>query len=297
MSVHLVIGASGQVGGHLIDAIMAAGHEAIGTYCTHSISGMRQLDIRNYVDVLSLMMEVRPAVVYLPAALSNVDYCELHPHESYKTNVIGVRNVVRSVDKVGAKFVYFSSDYIFDGKDGPYREFDVANPICEYGRQKLLAEHYIMLRVQNYLIIRTTVVYGWERQGKNFICWLLRALGEGRVVDVPTDQIGSPTYAPNLARAVVQLVTLDMRHVYHVAGPACISRYRFAHDAAKVFGLDSDLIQPVITSELGQVALRPLCAGMVIEKVAAELTFPLIGHYDGLKDMAQKGRSTRCKED
>ena len=293
MSVHVVIGASGLVGEHLVRAASNAGFEAIGTYHSHPVPDMHQLDIRSRAEVQSLIEKVRPAVVYLPAAVSNVDYCELHPEEVYLTNVVGVRNVVQFVNDMEARLVYFSSDYIFNGKTGPYREEDAANPICEYGRQKLIAEHYVALHTCDYVIVRTTVVYGWERQGKNFVYRLLNTLKAGRILRVPVDQVGSPTYAPNLAQAVVELALSDTKGVYHVVGPERVNRYEFACEAASVFGLDRSLIQPVATSELGQVALRPLDAGMVTEKAAAKLTVPLMSYRDGLRAMHRKEGEAR----
>ena len=291
MSVHLIIGASGQVGEHLVYAAADAGFEAIGTFYSYPVLGMQRLDIRSRTEAQSLIAKVRPAFVYLPAALSNVDYCELHPEEVYLTNVVGVRNVVQLANSAEAKLVYFSSDYVFDGRDGPYREDDPANPICEYGRQKLIAEHCVALHARDYLIVRTTVVYGWERQGKNFVYRLLSTLRAGQTLRVPVDQIGNPTYAPNLAQAVVELALADAKGVYHVVGPERVNRYEFACEAASVFGLDSRLIQPVATSQLGQTAPRPLNAGMVTDKATAKLTTPLIGYRDGLKAMASATRS------
>ena len=288
MSIHLVIGASGQVGEHLVRAASDVGFEAIGTYHSHPVPGMQPLDIRNRAEVESLITKVRPAVVYLPAALSSVDYCELHPGEVYLTNVVGVRNVVHSANDIEAKLVYFSSDYVFDGKAGPYSEDDPANPVCEYGRQKLMAEHYVALHARDYLMVRTTVVYGWERQGKNFVYRLLNTLKAGQVLRVPVDQVGSPTYTPNLTQAVVELALSDAKGVYHIVGPERLNRYEFACEAANVFGLDSGLIQAVATSELGQVAPRPLNAGMVVKKAAAKLTVPLMSYRDGLRAMASE---------
>lgn len=288
MSNHLIIGASGQVGEHLVRAASLAGFETFGTYYSHPVEGMQQLDVRSRKEVQSLIMNVRPAVVYLPASLTNVDYCERHPEKGYAANVIGVCNVVQAVNDIGAKLVYFSSDYIFDGEAGPYREDDPVNPICEYGRQKVIAEHYVALHVRDYLIVRTTVVYGWERQRKNFICRLLSTLEGGDILRVPVDQVGNPTYAPNLAQAVIELACSDAKEVYHVVGPERINRYEFACEAARVFGLDTGLIKGIPTCELGQVAPRPLNAGMVVEKAADELKVSLVGYEEGLRMMASE---------
>lgn len=293
MNIHLIIGASGQVGQHLVNTLKGAAYDVIGTYYTHPVPGMEPLDIRSRIDGQSLILKVRPVVVYLPASLTNVDYCELHPEEGYSSNVIGVYNIVNAVNAIKAKLIYFSSDYIFAGNAGPYCEEDPANPICEYGRQKLMAEHYIALHAYSYLIVRTTVVYGWEFLGKNFVCGLLDTLSKGRVLKAPVDQIGSPTYAPNLAQAVVELATSDAQGIFHVAGPDRISRFEFACEAATIFGLDSRLIKAVGTRELRQIAPRPLNAGMVVEKAANKLSIPLMGYRDGLKAMAkEKGLET-----
>jgi dTDP-4-dehydrorhamnose reductase len=288
MSNHLIIGASGQVGEYLMRGAASAGFTAVGTYQSHPVADFQRLDIRRPAEVQALMTALRPSVVYLPASLANVDYCELHPAEGFAVNVEGVRHVVRQANEVGAKLIYFSSDYVFDGQAGPYREDDSANPVCEYGRQKLLAEHHVALHAQNYVIVRTTVVYGWERQGKNFIYRLLDTLKAGRILKVPVDQVGSPTYAPNLAQAVVELALGDAQGAYHVAGPQRANRYEFACEAAHVFGLDKGQIEAVATSDLGQTAARPLDAGMLMDKASAKLTIPLVGYQEGLRAMASE---------
>lgn len=287
MDTHLVIGASGLIGGQLLRSVTLSGFDAVGTYHSHAVPGARQLDIRDPSQVGSLVAELRPSTVYLAAALGNADYCELHPKEGYATNVTGTRNVVQAANRAGAKLVYFSTDYVFDGKSGPYREEDTLNPICEYGRQKLIAEHHISLYMRDYVIVRTTVVYGWERQRKNFVCRLLDTLKKGQELKAPVDQVGSPTYAPNLVEAVLGLVASEAQGAYHVVGHERVSRYEFAREAARVFGLSENLIQPVTTRELSQIAPRPLNAGMLIDKVEAKLQMGLLGYREGLRTMAR----------
>ena len=288
MKSHLVIGASGQVGEHLMDVLRSRDVDCVGTSFSHPFDGLFQLDIRNLHDVRNLLSRVRPAVIHIPASLTNVDYCETHVEEGFAINVIGVKNIVQTVEEMGARIVYFSSDYIFDGVQGPYHEDAPANPICEYGRQKLAAEHVVALQARDHLIIRTTVVYSWERQGKNFVQRLITNLQNGQSMRVPDDQIGNPTYAPELAQAVVELVEQDLNGVFHVVGPERTSRFEFACEAAKCFGLDVHLLKPVTTSELGQKAARPLNAGMVTDKVMSYLKKPLSSYKDGLDRMVRE---------
>ena len=288
MTRHLVIGGSGQVGEHLLRCLEDKGKQAFGTYYRHARPGMYSVDIRNTQAVAELLSQLHPDIVYLPASLTNVDYCELHPNASYEINVTGTCNIVRAANDVGAKLIFFSSDYVFDGLNGPYAENDPAKPICEYGRHKLLSEHYIAMHANKYLIVRTTVIYGWDSQGKNFIQRLVDKLAKGERVQVPVDQVGSPTYAPNLAEAVIELAEIHARGLLHVVGPKLASRHDLAIAAARVFGLDSALIDPITTRELRQIASRPLKAGMIMDKAQGLLKTRLIDYVEGLAMMASE---------
>jgi len=286
MSLHLVIGASGLIGSHLLRHLSQAGWEAVGTFHRAPQPGLLPLDIRDDRSVRDLVERLRPQIIYLPAGFTHVDRCEIERDAAYAINVAGTWNVVRAARQVGARLVFFSSDYVFDGRSGPYDEEFPPRPLSEYGRQKVLGELGVALHARDYLIVRTTVVYGWEPQGKNFVQRLLSTLREGKPVPVPWDQVGSPTYAPNLAAAVVELATLDVCGVFHIAGPERVSRYDFACTAARTFHLDASLIRPVSTPDLGQAAPRPLEAGLRVEKVRQVLRTPLMGYREGLTHMA-----------
>ncbi|MBN1562513.1 MAG: dTDP-4-dehydrorhamnose reductase [Anaerolineae bacterium] len=284
---NLVIGASGQVGEALMAGFAAQDQAVTGTYHHHTRAGLLPLDVRRAAQVDDLLRTLQPQTVLVPASLTNVDYCEQHPAEGYQTNVVGVQHLVQAANNIQAKLVYFSSDYIFDGQHGPYGEESPANPLNEYGRQKLVAEHLIALHAQNYLIIRTTVVYGWESQGKNFIYRLIKTLNRGDSIRVPMDQVGSPTYAPDLAHATIDLIKRDATGIYHIVGRACASRYDFALEAARVFDLNPDLIQPVQTQALNQIAPRPLQAGMIVTKIEQTLGRLMLDYKQGLRTMKE----------
>jgi dTDP-4-dehydrorhamnose reductase len=286
MSLHLIIGASGQVGQHLLQAARETGLEGLGTYNASPAAGLIKLDLRDRDEVFGAVSSTRPGTIYLPASLTHVDYCELHPEETRSINVSGVRNVVDAARATGAKVVYFSSDYVFDGRSGGYSESSETNPINEYGRQKLEAEDYVASYARSYLIVRTAGVFSWERQGKNFITRLLQTLKSGQGWRVPADQINNPTYAPNLARAVLELALEGGNGLFHVCGPEPVDRYSLACEAAHLFGLDSSLIKACATSDLGQLAPRPLNASMSVEKAARRLKLPLVSYGEGLAAMA-----------
>ncbi|MBI5294287.1 MAG: SDR family oxidoreductase [Chloroflexi bacterium] len=288
MRQSIVIGASGMIGAHLVETLGADERQPIATYHSTPIPSGIRLDIRKRFEVAGLFSDIQPSAVYLPAALPNVDYCESHPAETYQTNVAGIKNVVQAANNAGTRVIHFSTDFIFDGENGPYDETDTANPVSEYGRQKLEAEHFISLFAENFLIIRTTVVYGWEKQGKNFVFRLIQSLRNGTSVRVPVDQIGSPTYVNNLAQIAFELGNSSLQGIINVTGPDCVSRYAFALHAAEVFGLDKGLICPVTTAELAQPARRPMKAGLKTDRVSTLTKTPVIGYREGLKLMAQE---------
>jgi dTDP-4-dehydrorhamnose reductase len=194
--------------------------------------------------------------------------------------------VAQACKTIDAQLVYFSSDLVFDGLSGPCRETDPARPINEYGRQKVLSEHYIALHLKRYLIVRTTGVYGWETQGKNFVQRLIHSLQAGNPVRVPNDQFGSPTYSSNLADAVIELATSRAEGVFHVVGPELVCRDEFAVAVARAFHLDAALIEPLASAELGRVAPRPLKVELNADKAEGLLETHLIDYDEGLRRMA-----------
>lgn len=291
MKHSLVIGARGLVGEHISRSLIEHSQKVTLTHYTSKSPKSEYLDIRNRAKVQGFIKAKRPDIIYLPAAATNVDFCEENPSEAFRTNVSGVKNLIDASNKVNARLVYFSSDYIFDGIDGPYTEDSIPNPICEYGKQKLIAEYLINTTSENFVIIRTTVVYGWERNGKNFIARLIKTLQANQEIKIPVDQIGSPTYAPNLAKASIELAMSNHQGVFNICGTALGNRYEFACEAAKTFGLNTSLIQPIQTHDLKQPASRPLRAGMLTNKAAKTIGIQLIDYREGLKLM-KKDSST-----
>ncbi|HOW43018.1 MAG TPA: SDR family oxidoreductase [Candidatus Omnitrophota bacterium] len=278
----LLITAASLVGDYLALAFARPGYTVVETRqkqpgATHS----HAVDLRDRACLERLFEREQPDIVLLCAALTNVDYCETHQQEAYAVNVAGPQ-IVAGLCADKAKLVFFSSDYVFDGKAGPYSEEDQPAPVDYYGQCKLEAEELIRRLVKRYLIIRTTVVYGNESAGKNFACSLVSMLARGESRRVPRDQIGNPTYGLNLARIVEELVRADCRGIFNVVGADLIDRYRFALEICSVFGLNKDLIIPVTTADFKQPAQRPLKAGLRTEKVRAAVSEKPMGVREGL---------------
>jgi dTDP-4-dehydrorhamnose reductase len=229
--------------------------------------------------------DTRPEWVFCPAGLTFVDYCEDHPDEAARVNSDAPAALARAAAGIGAGFVFYSSDYVFDGSAGPYSEDDAPNPLSVYGRSKLQGERAVLRASPRSLVVRTTGVYGPELQEKNFVYQLLRRLGASEPIRVPSDQVSTPTYNRDLAAASVALAEGEARGVYHVAGPQALDRHAFAVLAAGVFGLDAALVMAARTADLGQRARRPLQGGLRVDRVMTALAPRLLAPAGGLGAM------------
>ena len=279
----LVVGASGQVGGALLEALRARGHEATGTYAGHAVEGAWPLDIRDGNAVEHAVAFVKPDWIFCPAGLSHVDYCESHVEEAMAINRDGPLHLARMGQRLRALFVYYSTDYVFDGAAGPYAEGDTPRPLNVYGRSKLEAERAILDAIPRALVLRTSVVYGRERQEKNFVYQLIRACREGKPFRPVTDQRASPTYNPDLAAASVELCEREAAGLYHVAGADTIDRWAFAELIVEAFALDGRYPSPGKTADLNQPAARPLAGGLRVDKAQAAVRTRLRGAALGLR--------------
>jgi dTDP-4-dehydrorhamnose reductase len=287
----LVLGASGLVGSHLYRVGRERGRDVTGTAFGQEVEELRRLDVTDADAVGRLVRETRPEVIFHAAASPNVDACEADPEGTRAVNVGGVRTAAEAAREAGARLVYFSSDYVFDGRAGPYVEDDPVSPIQQYGRQKVEAEELCRALLPGaHLVLRITVVYGWERRGKNFVARLVRTLADGQRMRVPEDQVGSPTLADDLAEAAWDLVDRQATGTLHLAGRDRVDRLAFARAAARAFGLRQELLEGVATAELGQAAPRPLNAGMVSARAEAIIGRRMMGIDDGLAVLRHRWR-------
>ena len=281
----LVIGASGQVGAALMHALHARGHDAVGTYAHHPVDGLGALDITDRGAVERAIQDARPDWILCSAGLTHVDHCEEHPAEALAINRDGPLEAARLARRAGASFVFYSTEYVFDGERGPYAEEDAARPLSVYGRSKWDGERAVLAEIERASVVRTTVVYGPDRQEKNFVYQLIANCRGGREMRIPMDQVSSPTYNVYLARATVELCERDLRGVYHLAGDGVMDRVAFARLACQVFELDPSRLTPVATATLAQKAPRPLRGGLLIAKARAALFTPLRSPEAGLRAM------------
>ena len=289
LTTALVVGASGQVGGALLRVVS----DAVGTYRTRAQAGLRRLDANDRAALTTLVSETGARTIFFPAARAGVDWCELHPAEAERDNLAPLAVALDVARERGAFLVAYSSDYVFDGKGGPYAEDDPVSPLSVYGRIKRRVEE--MTLAAGAAVIRTTGVFGYEDgEPRNFVLRLVASLARGERVTVPDDQVSTPTYSDDLARASQLIADARAAGIWHVAGPDLISRAELARRTASAFGLRTDLVAAVPTSALGQPAARPLRSGLRCDKLRTRFSFAPRSVESALADLrARIGAAAR----
>ena len=293
----LIVGATGLVGSKVASLASKHGFEPYPTQNARE-SGLPRafhLDITDKDAIQTLVRKVQPKAIINTAALHNVDYCETHREEADTVNVDGVRNLSDAAGENGSRLIHLSTDYVFDGKHGHYRESDSPNPLHYYARTKVVAEK-VVSQLPSYAISRPSVIYGWNSleatgtpssSGKtiNFAMFVLDKFKKNEIVKAVTDQYSSPTFADNLAEALLRLSVHPENGIFHTAGRSCLSRYEFALKIAEIFGYSKSLVQPVLTTEFKQQAERPKNSCLRVEKAERILGMRFLTAEEGIREM------------
>lgn len=243
----VVTGAKGMLGSDLVE-VLAEGHQVIGV-------DIEDFDLSE-VQAIDSLISFRPDLIIHTAAYTDVDGCELDPQKAYRVNALGTRHVAEACKVLDIPMVYISTDYIFDGKKRePYTESDAPNPINIYGRSKLEGEHFVNSTLRHFYIVRSAWLYG--RHGRSFVKTILQKAQRGETLKVVDDQVGSPTYSRDLAKAIACLVKGTPFGTYHLTNSGSCSWYEFAERILTLAGLKGYHLTPITSKELGQPALRP----------------------------------------
>ena len=274
----LITGANGLVGQKLVTALQ--GNELIATgyrpepRFNPNLATYEVLDIANASDCKDLVNRFLPDVIVNAAAYTNVDGCETDRETCWKVNVKGVENLAQAARKCMAQLVHISTDYIFDGKEGPYQEDAHPRPLGYYGKAKLASENTVRMTGIPYAIIRTNVVYGTGNGVKNnFFLWVYNQLKNGNPIRIVTDQYNNPTLADDLAEGIRLLIDKSAYGVFHLSGEDYLNRFDFALLLGDVYGFPTDNVSPILTADLEQKSPRPLKGGLTIDHAKKELCY------------------------
>lgn len=247
------------------------------------------LDITRFDKFQKLLDESAFDVIINCAALTDVDRCETDRQTARKVNADAVGLLANHCARTGSLLIHISTDYIFDGKAGPYSEDSTSNPINYYGATKFQAEQVIKSSGCQHIIVRTSFLYGLGAGGgPRVLRWILNSHREKKVIKVAGDQFSNPAYSANLADVIVELMENDFRGIINIAGADYLSRYEFVMMAAEVFNLDKSLIEKVSFDQADFVAPRPLRAGLKIDLMVNTLKTTPMSAKDGLMRLRQQ---------
>jgi dTDP-4-dehydrorhamnose reductase len=254
----LFTGAGGQLGGYLAQSLAAAGYDAVGTVTHSGHSSYRTMDITDAAEVDRVFADVRPTVVIHGAAYTDVDGCERDPELADLVNHIGARHVANAARRVGAWLIGVGTDFVFSGADGaaPYEEAATPDPISEYGSSKLAGEQAILAADPSFAVARTSWVFGGA--GKHFPRTVLTMVRDRGGMSVVNDESSCPTFAGDLAAALVTLIPHRPAGILHLTNEGGIDRFSFAREIVRVAGGDPDVVTPTTTAEF--LAKYPLPA-------------------------------------
>ena len=279
----LVIGARGMLGRDLLEAFRSSretdpskGFETVGW-------DLEEIDIREEEGTLSKIGNLRPDVVIHLAAYTDVDGCEKNRVEAFRVNAEGTKHVAMGAKACGAKVVYLSTDYIFDGmKKEPYLETDPPHPLNVYGQTKLKGEEHVQKWSDDHLIVRTQWLYG--RYGKNFIASVLRQASEKGALTIVDDQTGSPTCTVDLSKAIVTLLRHGSRGIFHVANQGACTWFQLGQAVVGLARIEGVSVTPISSEVLGRPAARPSYSVLDTQKIKQETGMRLRHWSEALRD-------------
>jgi len=278
-----ISGASGLVGGNCLKHFTEMGWDVVGSYFSYKTENTVFYDTLNPTHPENFNVAAfAPDVIVHCGALTHVDYCETHPEESYEKTVQSTINLVQVAKACKARMVYISTDYVFDGVDGPYREDAHVHPISIYAEHKLQAEQLVIKEIHDALVLRVTNVYGDEVRGKNFVARIIEQCVNKQklTLKLPYDQYASPANAWDIARAMYVLLKDNKQGIYHIGSTDYLNRVELALRVLSYFpDAEYDLI-PISTEEMKQPAPRPLLGGFVKMKFSNEYPEFLFGNID-----------------
>lgn len=293
----LITGSNGFIGQKMMTAILASRNFDLIAFSRGNNRYSNPEDYR-YIDgdvcnreqMAEVISQHRPHFIIHTVAMANVEACEANIEACEKVNVEPIKTLVSLAEKYNSQLIHLSTDFIFDGKEGPYKETDTANPLNEYGKSKLEAERLIQVSNIKWTIVRTILVYGVpnDKGRSNLILWVKKSLEAGKKIKVVTDHFRMPTLVEDLTQATLSIIDKQAKGIYHISGNEGYSIYDIAMQVAKFWNLDPFLIQPVDSSDIESAVARPRYTGFVLNKAMADLDFQPHTLVEGLALMKQQ---------
>lgn len=277
----MITGVNGMLGQNIVQEF-GPDHVIHGLDLTPSIYRDKniyvdQLDLTNSTALEAFVLKTRPDSIIHTAAYTNVDRAEAEHELAFAVNAAVPEDLARISAKLDIPLIHISTDYVFSGESGPYREDDPRDARGKYSESKLAGEKAVLASGGKHAVIRPNVLYG---HGKNltssFVAWLVNELRQDKPVRIVNDQYNNPSYARRLAALIRKVIEKEAWDIWHFGSKEVVSRYTFALKIADTFGLSSALINAISTVELNQKAPRPMRSGLICEKLKQKLGFPIL---------------------
>jgi dTDP-4-dehydrorhamnose reductase len=290
----LLTGANGMVGSAVSKVLAgSSSHISLATGrgpCRLPLSSLSsqltywQLELTSPKEVLHAIQSFLPDIIIHASAMTQVDDCELNKEVCYSVNVDGTALLIAAAEQIKSRFCYLSTDFVFDGVSGPYKEEDQATPINYYGKTKKIAEDILTASSLSWSIARTVLLYGKADHitRSNFIYWVKDNLEAGINIRVVNDQLRTPTYIPDFVDGIIKIAESGAEGVYHISGEEVMTPYDMAIAVAEYLQLDKTLINPVDAATFTQPGKRPLKTGFSIEKAKRDLGYSPISFKESL---------------
>lgn len=245
----LIVGGSGFIGRYVSRRLAASGHAVFSTFNSrpplNDGASWHRVEITDPAALDALFALAQPEIVAHLAAMADVGTAERNPEVATAVNATATAAMAQLSERHGARLVFISTEYVFDGQNGPYAEVDAPAPATQYGRTKLRAEQAVAALASRWSVLRTSIVYGWPAPGRrNFVPMLVDRLRNGEPYHGPANVYRSPVYVEHLTDGIERLVEADHAGIHHVAGSDWVSMYDFAVAVAERFGLDTSLVIP-----------------------------------------------------
>lgn len=291
----LITGSNGLLGQKLVELLLntediqiiatARGENRLPFFEGYEYQSM---DITSREKVQEVVENVKPNVIIHTAAMTNVDQCESEKDACWSQNVSSVEYLIEACSKIDCFLLHVSTDFIFDGKSGPYKEDAEANPISFYGWSKYAAEKLVTNCNIRWGIARTVLVYGiaHDMSRTNIILWVKKSLEDGKNIKVVTDQWRTPTLAEDLAKGCALIAEQEAQDIFNISGKDFLTPYEMAIMTADYFKLDKSLISQADSTTFSQPAKRPPRTGFDLSKSREVLGYEPVSFTEGIEVLA-----------
>lgn len=291
----LITGANGLLGQHLIKQLLRKNYTVIATskgdtrlpFTGNGQYSYHQLDITDGTYVNDFIHRTRPDIIVHAAAMTQVDECELNKIDCWNINVTATRFLLDAAKETGSRFIYISTDFVFDGLHGPYDEAAQPNPVNYYGSTKWGAEKAVIESGLQSTIIRTVLVIGNPLTGTrhNIVTWVKQKLENGERLKMVDDQYRTPTFIDDLVDGIMLVLEKNAQGIFHISGKDSLTPYTIAIQTARVLQLDESLIQRATSSDFPEAPVRPPRTNFDIGKAEKELGYRPHSFIEGLQKM------------